>query len=147
LFLYNSKTLDKPNFFLSATLEKDKHKYYRLLNDTRNNKWADWVEFFLESINTQAKNDIVRLKNIEISYEDTINKAKHVIKSNKIIDIIDMLYGKPICTAKNIAEFTGIPIRTCRKYLNILEDEKIIYSDQKIRNKIYYNYDLLNLIR
>lgn len=35
LYLFSKKVIDYPNFFLSEALERDKHKYYRFLNDTR----------------------------------------------------------------------------------------------------------------
>jgi len=45
-----------------------------------------------------------------------------------------------------MAELTGIPSSTCRVYLHLLE-ENVIYSDSKPRNRTYYNYNLLDILR
>jgi Fic family protein len=148
LYLYDNKFIDAPNFFISDTLEKDKHKYYKLLNDTRfKDNWNEWIKFFIESVNTQAIKNIDMLEKINTVYENDINKAKALIKNNNIITIIDMMYQNPIFNANKMAELTGIAGSTCRKYLNILEDANIIYSDNKPRNKTYYNYNLLDILR
>ncbi|MFW6306175.1 MAG: Fic family protein, partial [Bacillota bacterium] len=61
LYLYDINLIDSPNLFISEVLEKDKHKYYRLLNGTRKEDgWNDWIKFFLESVNKQV------IKNIEL---------------------------------------------------------------------------------
>lgn len=148
LYLYDNNLIDAPNFFISDTLEKDKHKYYRLLNDTRfKDNWNDWIKFFIESVNCQAKKNIYMLERINEAYEKNITTAKELIKNTNIISIIDTMYRLPIFNANKMAELTGIPSSTCRKYLNILEDARIIYSDEKVRNRTYYNYNLLDILR
>lgn len=148
LYLYNEKITDNPNFYLSPTLEKDRHKYYRLLNDTRLiDNWNEWIKFFLESIDIQAKENISILDKVEKAYEMSVEMSRKVIKNSAIIDVVGVLFRNPINNAKSVAELTGIPESTCRKYLRILEEEKIIYSDGKKRNKTYYNYNLLDIIR
>ena len=57
------------------------------------------------------------------------------------------MFERPIFNAKLMSEMTGIKITTIRRYLNQLEDKKVIFSDNKARNKKYYYYDLLELIR
>lgn len=57
------------------------------------------------------------------------------------------MFERPIFNAKLMSEMTGINITTVRRYLNQLEDKKVIFSDNKARNKKYYYYDLLELIR
>ncbi len=56
LYLYDVNLIDYPNLFISEVLEKDKHKYYRMLNGTRKegNGWNEWIKFFLESVNKQV---------------------------------------------------------------------------------------------
>ncbi len=42
-------------FFLSEALEKDKHKYYRFLNDTRyKGDWNQWIKFFSRGGHTSS---------------------------------------------------------------------------------------------
>lgn len=148
LYLYKEGLVDEPNFFLSETLEKDKHKYYRLLNDTREpENWNEWIKFFLESSIKQANKNISLINKINELYYRDLEKIKNIINTSSITDILDVMFERPIFNAKLMSEMTGINITTIRRYLNQLEDKKVIFSDNKARNKKYYYYDLLELIR
>ena len=50
LYLLEKKVISKPTFFVSEELEKNKFKYYAMLNNLRvdNPKWEEWVLFFLD---------------------------------------------------------------------------------------------------
>lgn len=47
----------------------------------------------------------------------------------------------------SIIEVAEIPEPTCRRYLNMPEEQKIIFSDQKQRFRTYYYYNLLDILR
>lgn len=48
LYLLDKGVITRPSFFLSEELEKNKFKYYGLLNNLRNDNpnWYNWLEFF-----------------------------------------------------------------------------------------------------
>lgn len=148
LYLYEQKILDVPNFFISETLERDKHKYYRLLNDTRfKGNWNEWIKFFLDCVNVQAKKSLKLIEDINILYEKDLNVAMNIVSNSNIKKVIDVMYKYPIFNVKRMTEFTGISDATCRRYLIQLEEANLIYSDEKIRGKKYYYYNLLDLLR
>ena len=148
LYLYDAGLIDFPNLFISETLEKDKHKYYRLLNGTRKEEgWNQWIIFFLKSVNKQALKNINTIEEIDKLYEKDLNKAMELINSTNIVDLIKSMFQRPIFNVKKISSLAGIPDSTCRRYLSILEEEQIIYSDNKRRNRKYYYYNLLDLLR
>ncbi|MEJ6951405.1 Fic family protein [Natronospora cellulosivora (SeqCode)] len=149
LYLYNVNLTDSPNLFISEVLEKDKHKYYRLLNGTRTDKdgWNIWIKFFLESVNKQALKNINLIEDIDILYEKDLEKVMALINSSNIINLIKAMFQRPIFNVKTITSLSGIADVTCRRYLSILEEERIIYSDNKKRNRKYYYYNLLDLLR
>lgn len=158
LYLYDRKLISSPNFFISESLEKDKFKYYKLLNETRidaseeNNKiaskrWTEWIKFFINAVIIQGNKNIKLIDSIDNLYNSTINSSRKLINNNKLIDIINVMFEKPIFTKKTILERVEIPSSTLGVYLNKLEDEKLIYSDGKSRNKKYYFYDLINILR
>jgi Fic family protein len=158
LYLYDRKLISSPNFFLSESLEKDKFKYYKLLNDTRvvqsetsydisAQRWNEWIKFFINAIINQANKNITLIDKIDNLYHETIDSCKDTISSNKLIDIVNVMFNKPIFTKKKILEQVDIPSSTLGIYLNKLEEMKIIYSDGRVRNKKYYFYDLINILR
>lgn len=158
IYLYDRKLINSPNFFISESLEKDKFKYYKLLNDTRvvvsetsietaSHKWNAWIKFFINAIINQANKNIVLIDQIDNLYNKTLNDCKDLINSNKLIDIVNIMFEKPIFTKKKILEKVDMPSSTLGIYLNKLEEKQIIYSDGKVRNKKYYFYDLINILR
>lgn len=158
LYLYDKNLISSPNFFISESLEKDKFKYYKLLNDTRvdtseenkgtaSKRWTEWIKFFINAVIIQGNKNIKLIDSIDNLYNSTINSSRKLINNNKLIDIINVMFEKPIFTKKTILERVEIPSSTLGVYLNKLEDEKLIYSDGKSRNKKYYFYDLINILR
>jgi Fic family protein len=148
LYLYDVNLIDSPNLFISEVLEKDKHKYYRLLNGTRKeNGWNDWIKFFLESVNKQTKKNINLIEEIDKLYENDLEEMMNLINSTNVVDLLKGMFQKPIFNVKTISSLTGIADTTCRRYLSILEEEKVIFSDNKKRNRKYYYYNLLDLLR
>lgn len=161
LYLFDKGFIDSPNFFISESLEKDKFKYYKLLNDTRietsnedekskmvaAQRWNTWIKFFITAIINQANQNIKLIEKIDELYNITIDESRKIINSNKLIDIVNIMFKRHIFNKKRILEIVDIPSSTLGVYLNRLEENQIIYSDGKIRNKKYYFYDLINILR
>lgn len=148
LYLYDVDLLEFPNLFISETLEKDKHKYYRHLNDTRyQESWNEWIKFFLEAVSRQTVENMHTIEELDNLYERDLERAKELINSDRLIDLLRSMFIKPIFDVKTISSLAEIPDSTCRRYLTILEDEGIIYSDNRTRNRKYYYYSLLDLLR
>ncbi|QOR35423.1 Fic family protein [Clostridium sp. 'deep sea'] len=148
LYLYENNIINSPNFFISESLEKDKYKYYTLLNGTRHKaEWNEWILFFLESVNKQAVKNIKLINNINKLYEQDLAEAMSIEKNNNIVKILNIIFKHPIFNVKTMSTLTGINDGSCRRYLNKLVERKIIYADDKRRNKKYYYYSLLDLLR
>lgn len=148
LYLYNKRIIDYPNFFLSEALERVKHKYYRFLNDTRyTGDWNQWIRFFLEAIILQADKNIYLINEVNKLYEHDLDLAQSLINSSGVKKLIDAFYQKPIFTVHTISSVADLPEATCRRYLSILESNRIIFSDGKQRSKTYYYYNLLDKLR
>ncbi|KRQ86507.1 Adenosine monophosphate-protein transferase SoFic [Caloramator mitchellensis] len=148
LYLYYKGKIYQPNFFISDTLEKDKHKYYKLLNETRTkNNWNEWIKFFLKAAAEQAEKNIKLIKDVESLYEKQVELATNTVRSTNIIKVVDEIFNRPIFTVKSIKKNTGLSDSTVRHYLSKLEDINMIYADNSLRDKRYYFYDLLDIIR
>ena len=167
LYLFDKKILRNANFFVSESLEKDKFKYYQLLNNTRvvitdeednkeqylkdmqtaKNNFTEWVEFFLESCIKQCDKDLEKIDAIESLYEKISDKAKELIRTPGILQVIDLIFEYPIFTTKLIRDKIKIAPATLNGYLAKLVEAKVIYSDGKNINRKYFFYDLLNIIR
>lgn len=148
LFLFKHKQISLPCFFISETLERDKFKYYSLLNSIREeNDWSSWIEFFLNAVDQQCKKYISIVDEINALYEADLAKAKQVIKSNKVVDVINLLYKFPAISTSIVAKEADIPPVTATRYLNALEECKILYSDKRPKNRTYFYYGVLEILR
>lgn len=110
LYLFNKKVIEYPNFFLSEALERDKHKYYRFLNDTRyKGDWNQWIQFFLEACIHQADKNIRLINEVNNLYDHDLNFAQSLINSSGIKKLIDAIFQKPIFTVNTIAYTAEVP--------------------------------------
>lgn len=99
LYLYEKKIISSPNFFISESLEKDKYKYYKLLNDTRvdtneeneeigSERWIEWIKFFINALIVQGKKNIKLIEDIDNLYNFTIDSARMLINNKNKFDLI-----------------------------------------------------------
>lgn len=148
MYLYRQREIDVSSFVLSEALGQDKIRYYSLLNDVRyKGDWNEWIRFFLVNVRRQCDKYIGIASSINELYERHLKVAKDLARSPKIEEIINLLYQYPAITSKRIAEKTDIPMTSINRYLNLLVDSRILYSNNKSRNRIYYYYDLLDVLR
>lgn len=165
LYLYNKGLISSANLFVSESLEKDKYKYYRLLNNTRilmpdkdteeyenalikaKNNYTEWITFFLNACIAETNKGIEKIEKINALYDETLTQAKMLINNNKVTDLINILFEYPVFTTKTIRNRSDISPATLNTYLKKLVDANIIHSDDRPRNRRYYFYDLMDVLR
>lgn len=148
LYLYFVDQIDMPCFFVSEALERDKMRYYALLNNIRNkNEWSEWIKFFLNTVKSQCDKYIKLISKINALYEKDLEKACGLVRTSNMRTLINLLYQYPVINAATISQNSDIPPATINRYLNVLVDADILFSDEKSRNRTYFYYDLLNILR
>lgn len=172
LYLYNEKKTSRPMFFVSESLERDKFKYYQLLNNTRvlvkglnapldedqedidseklelaRKNYTEWIKFFLKACEIECDKGIEKINAIDKLYDVTLKIAKTLVSNNKIVDIVDYMFENPIFTTKSMRERLDIAPSTLSNYLNKLVEAGVIYADDRVRNKKYFFYDLISILR
>lgn len=148
LYLYYTKQIKLPYFFISESLEQDKLKYYTYLNNIRNNNdWNEWIKFFLKAVKKQCEKYIGIITEINELYDKHTETLRQFTKSSNVKPIMDMFFEFPVNSAKNIAEQTGIPTTSVNRLLNSMVERKILFTNGKKRNKLYIYHSLLDIIR
>ncbi len=148
MYLFFQKQIDLPCFFISEALERDKIKYYTLLNNIRSNgDWNEWIRFFLTTVIRQCTKYIQMITDINALYEKHLDVATEMARSSNMVDVINVLYQHPVVSGKKIAEITNIPQTSINRYLALLVDAKILFTDNKRKNRTYYYYELLDILR
>ena len=146
LFLIQSKTITHPFFFVSEELEKEKARYYDMLNGVRGNNpnWGDWILFFLNACNRMAERINRKLDAAEHLAKQGLSQC--TTESEKRVWIYT--FSDPFTIAKTVSENVSISPNTARNALNSLAEKKLLYADSDIkRNKKYRNYDLMRILR
>ena len=146
LYLYNKNVIHVTNFFISGELERNKYKYYSLLNRLRekNPKWKEWLVFFLQSTEKQACYYIDKLTQIESLY----NRMYDFAIENKINHkLIKYLFIKPIVTVSAVSKAIGVSDNTARSYLKKLVNASFLYTNDKKRYKTYICYEIMDIVR
>lgn len=147
LYLMQEKLMNEPVFFLSEELEKERFKYYALLNGVRAIKgeetdWKSWIEFFLSSIIRMAQNQFKKLDEAERLYQRGLSH----IEQPSIEVIWAAFFMHPITTVKDLQKMTELAPSTIRKGLKVLEEKRLIFGNDYRRNRRYYLYDLIRIM-
>ncbi|WP_117149318.1 Fic family protein [Paraliobacillus zengyii] len=147
LYMLQSNIIDSPFFFLSEELEKEKFKYYIILNGVRAlNKdepdWDSWITFFLNATIRMAERQFNKLEQAERLYKEGLNKLKQPSTEK----VWGALFKYPIATVHQIVNDTSLAPVTIRKSLNELVHLKMIYGDDRKRNRRFYHYDLIRIM-
>lgn len=146
LYLLDQKLIATPSFFISQELEKNKYKYYTLLNNLRSDKprWKEWLVFFINSSINQADYYIEKLKKIENLYKELVNYAR---EKGIRQELIGYIFISPVFTIKGVQSKLDISYNTARTNISKLMESNKIYADDKKRNKIFRFYELMDILR
>ena len=80
-------------------------------------------------------------------YEKHLNIATDLARSSNIVGVINALYQHPVASGKQIADAAGVPQTSVNRYLSMLVENRILYTDNKRKNRTYYYYELLDILR
>jgi len=137
--------VDVPVFFVSEELEKERARYYDLLNGVRGDHpdWYAWIKFFLTACARMTDTLLSKLK----ATEDLALKGLKLCTLESEKNIWLYTFSDPYTTAARVAENLSMSPATARKGLKALSDAGLLYSDEStIRNRKYRNYDLMRIL-
>jgi len=127
LFLYQKETISQPMFYLSEYLENNREEYYmRLRAISDEGDWNNWIAFFLRAIIEQAKQNSLRVTQIQALYDgmkDIIHKTTH---SQYTVHILDAIFDSPIFETTSLIKKSKIHKPTAMGLLRQLKEADII---------------------
>jgi len=82
------------------------------------------------------------MNQVDILFEKYLN----MYPNDTYRTVLLTIFKHPIFTVKMIETKTNISNNTIRKYIKALEAKKLIYSNRRARNKVFYCYDLLAIL-
>ena len=140
IYLLSKGIINKPCFYISDYIEKNKEAYYDFLSRVRtNNDMISWVKFFLEATIETAKTARVKFENIIKLTNEMNNKIMELpIKPENSKKVIELLYNEPRVNRNIISEKTGIKMTTVDNIIKAFVNNGILVETTGFkRNQIY----------
>ena len=148
LFLWQTKLIRAPLFYISAYLEENRGAYYdALLSVSRDRDWTGWCRFFLEALRTQAE----RNHQIVLAINDLYARQKREVvdwsHSAYAVHALDWMYGRPIFKSTDFVASAGVPEPTAKRLLKVFRENSlfsVLIEGRGRRNSVFAMKDLLN---
>lgn len=110
-----------PLLYLSAYLERDRERYYQALQTVREaGDPIPWLELFLEAVQTQAADAVVRARRI-VELRERYRSAATSIASSKGMALVDLVCETPIVSSSSVEARLTVTRPTALKLLRQLE--------------------------
>ncbi|MEA3443622.1 MAG: Fic/DOC family N-terminal domain-containing protein [Bacteroidota bacterium] len=146
LLLIQKQLLDVPILYLSAYIINEKDDYYALLNSvTTRQNWNGWIKYILKAIEETSIYTINKINEIDTLFNITLklitNKLPHIRK-----ETIEKIFEQPYISPRKIMGHNIKSLNTAKKYLDQMEELKIMSSTKIGKEVVYLNLDLYNLL-
>tara|TARA_R110002051_G_scaffold167912_2_gene238598 strand:+ start:242 stop:1321 length:1080 start_codon:yes stop_codon:yes gene_type:complete len=147
LYLKLEKLLDVPAIYLSDYIIHNKAAYYEKLRlVTEREEWEGWILFMLDMIETTATKGLLRLGNIIDLMDNITKEVKNKVPLAYSKELIEILFRLPYIKRQHlINENLGTP-KTVGNYLRDLEREGFLKSVKVGKEKLYLNYQLMEIL-
>ena len=143
IYLLSKGIINKPCFYISDYIEKNKEAYYDFLSRVRtNNDMISWVKFFLEATIETAKTARVKFEKV-IKFTNEINDLimKLPAKTENLKKVIEVLYNEPTVNRNYLIQKTEIKSGTIKNIINILLDNDIITEKTGYSRNQVFTFD------
>lgn len=136
----SQSVLDGPLLFVSKFILENRDDYYKLLRDvTYKGNWKEWILYILKALEEQAEYTLEVLKKINFFKTKLEKKLNDIMGHSYAHDIADFLYEHPFFVQSEFEESLEISYVTARKYLHLLEKEKVVMKKrQEKRNRFIF---------
>lgn len=135
----------QPWLYLSAYFEAHRSVYYdHLLAVSQHGDWEDWLGFFLEGVQRQSEDAIVRIEHLEHlrrEYQTLLEDERAVVR---LMQSVDVLFERPILSIRQLEAAMGVPYRSAQRYIEKLEQLGVVREmTGRARNRLYQADEIL----
>jgi len=148
LLLVHWGLLSAPLLYLSAYFEHHRSQYYdSLLGVTQSGKWVDWLVFFLQGIQEQARDATARARELLDLRERWTEMMQATRATSLMYQVVDLLVERPILTANQVVDRCHMTHPAAMKTLRRLEAIGIVrQAGTGRRNLRFVADDIINII-
>jgi len=140
--------LPQPLLYLSAYFEANRQTYYELLlSVSQRGMWKEWVLFFLEGVESQARDAVRRSHRIQDLRREYRTRFQATQSSARLLQVVDLLFGAPILTVNQVKDALGVSFPSANRYIGQLEQAGIVREiTGQARNRLYQAGDIIAAI-
>lgn len=148
LFLKLTGLLDLPALFLSGFIMENRSTYYKkLLAVTEQADWQGWILFMLDMIESTSVKERKRIEQIEKLMNSMGSHIQTKLPKIYSKDLMEVLFRLPYTKRQFLAKAGIGNLKTAGSYLQELEQAGFLKSDQVGKEKLYLNYQLLEILK
>ncbi len=151
LFLWKSKVISEPHFYISGYLEEHKDEYIDIMrNVSEKNEWDEWIKFFLKAVDEQAIKNLQIAEKIRRLYDDMKTKFAEILSSKWSVNALDFVFTNPVFRNNRFTNNAGMPAPTAAKFTKKLLDIGYLSTRQHAagRRPALYSFEpLMKLVR
>jgi Fic family protein len=127
LLLFQKRVLSSPSFYFSAYFEAHRDAYYnRLQAISGEGDWNGWIEFFLEAVLVQSRDNEDRVRSLRQLYERMKTEIRDLTRSQYSSSAVDALFHTPIFQTSAFVQRSAIPRQTALPMLKTLREAGIL---------------------
>ncbi len=147
LYLYKARVINFPFFYISEAINVDKPVYYSMLTSSRVNNLNEWIKYFLRKIILQTNKHIDYIDELNRLFNRTKVTVKKCINSPKYDEIIECMFTHPVLNVTMLEDQISVSRAQAIRYLNTLEEKRVLVGDDRKRGKTFYFDELLDLAK
>jgi Fic family protein len=112
---------------ITLMLWQNKDEYIDRMRDvSATGAWTEWVIFFLQALEEQAKKNLDKTNEIRTLYEDMKERVRMLLSSQWSTKALDFLFERPVFRNNAFTQKSGVPHGTAYRFINLLLEDKIL---------------------
>ena len=120
LYFAREGLLERPVLYLSSYFEEHRDAYAALLKGvSTRGEWDAWVAFFLDAVESQARDASDRIEKVLALQDDFRDRVK-VLRSRAAMPAVDLVLERVVVTTRMLANYANVHFQTAQTALQEL---------------------------
>ena len=136
-----------PLLYLSAYFERDRGRYYDGLHSlTVTGDWEQWLLYFLEGVESQARDTLERARRIRKMHDEYTAALQRRGGTGNHFKLLDELFRRPVTTTRGVREALGISNQGARNIIERFVGDGILREGPPGRPRFYFATEVLDAL-
>ena len=139
--------LERPLLYLSDYFDRNRNEYLdHLLFVSQRGDWRGWIDFFLDAVQTQARDALQRGKRL-LSLREEYRARYQAGGSSRMLQVVDDLFDRPTLTVRGVADRLGVGYTSAQALVTILEQDGILVEmTRRKRGRVYMAAEIVEVL-